>query len=171
MPDIMTPQERSERMGRVKNKNSRPEILVRSLVHRMGFRFRLHGKKLPGKPDIVLVRHKKVIFIHGCYWHQHGVCRPLAIPENNSDFWRRKFADNVDRDKRNIEELAELGWRVLVVWECETKDLPTLKDKLQTFLKPGQRQWVEIFRNLSATSRQTPYTQVRTQGASISRCR
>jgi DNA mismatch endonuclease (patch repair protein) len=134
MPDIMTKEERSERMSRVKNKDSKAEKRVRSLVHRMGFRFRLHNKKLPGKPDIVLTRHKKVVLIHGCYWHQHGVCRSLAIPENNPDFWRKKFAENVERDKRNIRALNELGWRVLVIWECETKDAEKLEAKIHSFL-------------------------------------
>jgi DNA mismatch endonuclease, patch repair protein len=136
MPDIMTREERSERMSRVKNKDSKPEMRVRSLVHRMGYRFRLHNKKLPARPDIVLSRHRKVILIHGCYWHQHGVCRPLAIPENNPDFWRKKFAENVQRDKRNLRELKKLGWRVLVVWECETMDAKLLERKLRRFLGP-----------------------------------
>ncbi len=134
MADTMTPEERSERMSRVRSRNSKPEMRVRSLVHRLGFRYRLHNKMLPGKPDIVLTRHKKVILIHGCYWHQHGVCRPLAIPENNPDFWRKKFAENLERDRRNLEELAELGWQVLVVWECETKDAEGLEAKIRGFL-------------------------------------
>lgn len=135
MPDIMTQEERSERMSRVRNKDTRPEKLVRSLLHRMGYRFRLHGKKLPGKPDIVLPRHKKVIFIHGCFWHQHGICRPLSIPENNSDFWRQKFADNVRRDCEKLAALREAGWDVLVVWECETKDRAKLEGQLRSFME------------------------------------
>ena len=134
MPDIMTPTQRSQRMSRVKCKDSKAEMRVRRMVHRLGFRYRLHNKKLPGKPDMVLTRHKKVILIHGCYWHQHGVCRPLAIPENNSDFWRKKFADNLRRDRRNFEQLTELGWNVLVVWECETKDAEALGARLRAFL-------------------------------------
>ena len=134
MPDTMTPEERSERMSRVRHKDSKPEMRVRGLVHRMGFRYRLHDKKLPGRPDLVLPRHKKVILIHGCYWHQHGACRPLAIPANNSEFWRRKFAENVDRDKRNVRDLTGRGWRVLVVWECETKDAEALERILRGFL-------------------------------------
>jgi DNA mismatch endonuclease, patch repair protein len=135
MPDIMTLKERSERMSRVKNKNSKAELRVRSLVHRMGFRFRLHNTSLPGKPDIVLARHKKIILIHGCYWHQHGVCRPLAVPKHNSEFWRKKFSENVHRDKRNIRQLKKLGWHVLVVWECETKNEEVLTSKLHSFLR------------------------------------
>jgi DNA mismatch endonuclease, patch repair protein len=137
MPDNMSPTQRSERMSRVKNKDSKAEMRVRSLVHRMGLRYRLHNKNLPGKPDIVLVRHKKVILIHGCFWHQHGVCRPLSVPEHNSDFWRKKFADNVERDKWNVRKLKELGWKVLVVWECETKNPETLEAKLRRFLRPA----------------------------------
>jgi len=134
MPDNMTPAQRSERMSRVKNKDSKAEMRVRSVVHRMGFRYSLHNKKLPGKPDLVLAKHKKVILIHGCFWHQHGVCRPLSVPKHNSDFWRKKFAYNVERDQRNIRQLRELGWRVLVVWECETKDSETLEAILRRFL-------------------------------------
>lgn len=137
MPDIMTRDQRSERMSRVKNRDSKAELRVRSMVHRLGFRYRLHSKKLPGKPDVVLTRHKKVILVHGCFWHQHGVCRPLDVPEHNSEFWRRKFAANVERDRRNIQQLNELGWQVLVVWECETRHAETLEAKLREFLKPA----------------------------------
>src|SRR5690242_10554506 len=108
MSDTMTPEERSERMSRVKNKDSKAEIRVRSLVHRMGFRFRLHNKKLPGRPDLVLPRHRKVILIHGCFWHQHGVCRPLSIPQSHPEHWKKRFADNVARDRRNLADLAGL---------------------------------------------------------------
>jgi DNA mismatch endonuclease (patch repair protein) len=143
MPDNMTPEERSERMSRVRNKDSKAEMRVRRVVHGMGFRYRLHNKTLPGKPDIVLTRHKKVILIHGCFWHQHGVCRPLSVPEHNSDFWRKKFADNVERDRRNIRRLQDLGWQVLVVWECETKDSGALESKLRAFLDFPPRSVIE----------------------------
>ncbi len=108
MPDIMTSEQRSERMSRVRNKNSKPEMRVRSLLHRLGFRFRLHDASLPGKPDMVLRRHAKVILMHGCYWHRHGVCRPLSISENNPDFWRKKFAENVRRDRKNVRDLGSV---------------------------------------------------------------
>jgi DNA mismatch endonuclease (patch repair protein) len=134
MPDIMTKEERSERMSRVKGKDSKPEKRVRSFLHRLGFRFRLHVAGLPGKPDIVLPRHRKIILVHGCYWHRHGVCRRLSIPENKPDFWRKKFAGNVERDRRNILELKNLGWDVLVIWECQTKDEETLKAIVTRFL-------------------------------------
>lgn len=139
MPDIMTLQERSERMSRVRNKDTKPEKVVRSLLHRLGFRFRLHDKKLPGKPDIVLPRHEKVIFVHGCFWHRHGVCRALSIPENNPDFWRRKFESNVKRDREKLTALREAGWDVLVVWECETKDHDELRKVLRSFMKRKAR--------------------------------
>jgi DNA mismatch endonuclease (patch repair protein) len=134
MPDVMTPEQRSERMSRVRDKDTKPEKVVRSVLHRMGYRFRLHVKNLPGKPDIMLPRYRKVIFVHGCFWHRHGVCRRLSIPENNPDFWRRKFRDNVRRDKNKLKSLRALGWDVLVIWECETKDRDQLRQTLQAFM-------------------------------------
>lgn len=138
MPDIMSPEARSERMARVRSKDSKPEKRVRSQLHRMGYRFRLHSSDLPGHPDIVMPKHRKVILMHGCYWHRHGPCRPLVIPVNNSESWRRKFENTVERDKRNTAQLREQGWSVLVVWECETKNEERLKRKLARFLKPSQ---------------------------------
>lgn len=134
MSVIMTPKQRSERMSRVRDKDTKPEKLVRSILHRLGCRFRLHVKNLPGKPDIVLPRYRKVIFVHGCFWHRHGVCRRLSIPENNPDFWRRKFRDNVRRDKKKLKSLDALGWDVLVIWECETKNHDRLRHALQAFM-------------------------------------
>ena len=134
MPDIMTTEQRSKRMSLVRNKDSRPEMRVRSLLHRLGFRFRLHVAHLPGKPDIVLPRHAKVILMHGCYWHRHGVCRPLSIPENNPEFWRKKFAENIRRDRLNVRQLRRLGWDVLVIWECQTKNTFLLKKIVADFL-------------------------------------
>ena len=133
--DTLNKKDRSERMSRVKSKNSRAELLVRSIVHRLGFRFRVHAARLPGKPDVVLARHRKVIFVHGCFWHRHRRCRPIKIPENNTVFWARKFSENVVRDKRNQRQLRRLGWQVLVVWECETKDTAALTSKLKRFLE------------------------------------
>ena len=108
---------------------------MRSVLHRLGYRFGLHGKKLPGKPDIVLTRHKKVVFVHGCFWHRHGVCRVLSIPENNSEFWAAKFADNLRRDQEKLASLKEAGWDVLVVWECELRDREKLERQLRAFMK------------------------------------
>lgn len=104
------------------------------LLHRLGYRFRLHAANLPGKPDIVLARHRKVVFVHGCFWHRHGVCRALSVPASNSDFWAAKFADNVRRDGEKVAALREAGWGVLVVWECETKDRDALEQTLRAFL-------------------------------------
>ena len=137
MPDILTPAERSARMSRVRSKNTKPEVAVRSLLHRMGFRFRLHAKALPGKPDIVLPKHRKAIFVHGCFWHRHGVCRPLSLPASNTAFWEKKFADNVARDRRKLRALRRAGWRVLVLWECQVRDREPLERRLRRFLTTG----------------------------------
>lgn len=138
MVDTLTPFQRSQRMSRVRDKNTKPEKIVRSLLHRMGFRFRLHCQSLPGKPDVVLARHKKVIFIHGCFWHRHGVCRELSIPENNPEFWAKKFAGNVERDVKKIAAIRARGWRALVVWECELKNMAKLEKTLRRFLNSNQ---------------------------------
>lgn len=108
-------------MAAVKGKNTTPEIQVRQMLHRMGYRFRLHRKDLPGKPDIVLPKHHLCIFVHGCFWHQHPGCKRATIPESNREFWVTKFQGTMERDKRAEKELLEQGWRVCVIWECETK--------------------------------------------------
>ena len=134
MSDPLTPTQRSERMARVRSKDTKPELVVRSLLHRMGYRFRLHGKALPGKPDIVLPRHRKAVFVHGCFWHRHGACRPLSLPTTNTAFWAEKFAANVRRDRRKLRALRNAGWGVLVVWECQLKDRDRLERRLRAFL-------------------------------------
>ncbi|GIW00358.1 very short patch repair endonuclease [Roseiflexus sp.] len=134
MPDVFQPEERSRIMAKVRGENTSPERLVRSLVHRMGYRFRLHCKDLPGKPDIVLPRHKKVIFVHGCFWHQHEGCPHAARPTSNIEYWDRKLDRNMVRDRENLHKLAYLGWNVLIVWECETRDREKLLEKLKGFL-------------------------------------
>lgn len=121
-------------MAKVRGENTSPERLVRSLAHRMGYRFRLHCKDLPGKPDIVLPRHKKVIFVHGCFWHQHEGCPHAARPTSNIEYWNRKLDRNMVRDRENLHKLAYLGWNVLIVWECETRDRDKLLEKLKGFL-------------------------------------
>lgn len=121
-------------MGRIGPRNTKPELRVRSLLHALGYRFRLHRKDLPGTPDIVLPRWKSVIFVHGCFWHRHGGCKRASTPQTNVAFWTKKFAANTARDARNIEELEKLGYRYLVVWECETKNLEELAAKLTNFL-------------------------------------
>jgi len=107
-------------MAQVKSKDTKPELIVRRLLHKQGFRFRLHKKDLPGKPDIVLSKYKTVVFVHGCFWHRHNNCSDATVPKTRTDFWVDKFAGNIKRDQRNQNELLSLGWNVVVVWECET---------------------------------------------------
>ncbi len=126
--DTLTPERRSWNMSRVRSADTKPEMAVRSFLHRRGFRFRLHVKTLPGKPDIVLARYRTVIEVRGCFWHRHG-CRISSVPASNSEFWKEKFRRNVERDRRHEAELAARGWRLIVVWECELKKrLPLLPD-------------------------------------------
>lgn len=108
-------------MSRVRSKNTSPEMRVRRLAHAMGLRFRLHRKDLPGKPDLVFPRYRIALFVHGCFWHRHPSCAKASTPKSQTDFWASKFDRNVERDRRNEEALNALGWRVLVIWECETK--------------------------------------------------
>jgi DNA mismatch endonuclease, patch repair protein len=121
---------RSWNMSRVRGKNTGPEILVRQLLHRNGFRFRLHDKKLPGKPDIVLKRYRTVILVHGCFWHHHRSCKRATIPQTNRRFWLKKIAGNVSRDARHERQLAKLGWRVLRLWQCQMRDTQRLEQKI-----------------------------------------
>lgn len=124
-------------MARIRGKDTKPELLVRSLLHGMGYRFRLHRKDLPGKPDIVLPKYESVVLVHGCFWHRHKGCQYAYMPKTRVSFWKKKFKENIDRDKNNLSQLEELGWNVLTVWECETRDLQKLKDRLQAFLEAG----------------------------------
>jgi DNA mismatch endonuclease (patch repair protein) len=134
MADNLTAQQRSRNMSRVKGRDTKPELLVRSVVHRLGYRFRLHGKELPGRPDLVLPRHRKVIFVHGCFWHGHAGCRRAARPSTNREFWDRKIEGNVARDAANTKALRRAGWKVLVVWQCALKDRARLEKRLRGFL-------------------------------------
>ncbi|WP_328590108.1 DNA mismatch endonuclease Vsr [Pseudomonas amygdali] len=120
----------SERMKLIKQKDTKPEIIVRRLLHKMGIRFRLHVKGLPGTPDISMRKHATVVFVHGCFWHRHPGCRYASIPKTRQEFWLPKFAANVERDGRKATQLHEMGWRVLIVWECETKDMMALQTRL-----------------------------------------
>lgn len=120
MRDRLTPERRSWNMSRIRGKDTGPERLVRSLLHRMGYRFRLHGKDLPGRPDLVLPKYRTVVFVHGCFWHRHRGCRNCTTPTNNRDFWVKKLNENAARDRRSAGALIKMGWRVVVVWECET---------------------------------------------------
>jgi len=139
MTDVFDTPTRSQVMRAVKGKNTRPELAVRSLLHALGYRFRIHRKDLPGFPDIVLPGRKAVIFVHGCFWHGHACKRGSRAPKANADYWTKKLAGNVVRDEKRQTELVGLGWRVLVVWECEVKETAALADKLHAFLgSPGR---------------------------------
>lgn len=133
--DVHTLDQRSYNMSRIRSKNTRPEEVVRKLLWRHGYRYRLHRKGLPGKPDIVFPGRSKALFIHGCFWHRHD-CRYFKWPATNAEFWKQKIGDTVKRDLRNIELLTKSGWRCLVIWECETKatDFDELWNKIETFL-------------------------------------
>jgi DNA mismatch endonuclease, patch repair protein len=121
MVDVHTKAQRSFNMSRIKGRDTKPELIVRSFVHRLGYRFRLYRKDLPGKPDIVLPRHKKIIFVHGCFWHMHNCKNGRVKPATRAKFWQDKRTDNKERDRRNIQTLKKLGWGVLVVWECQVR--------------------------------------------------
>lgn len=129
--DVLTPEQRKRNMSAIKGKNTKPEILVRKLLHELGYRFRIQRKDLPGKPDIVLPKYKTAIFINGCFWHRHAGCKYASNPSTNSEFWEKKFAANVKRDARNYAALREQGWNVLIIWECEVKEI------LRTKIIPG----------------------------------
>lgn len=124
MADTISAERRSWNMSRIAGRNTKPEIFLRSLLHRAGFRFRLHAKDLPGKPDIVLPRYRIAIFVHGCFWHRHPGCSNATMPSTRTDFWAAKFDGNVERDARNVAALEEAGWTVLIVWECDLKSDP-----------------------------------------------
>jgi DNA mismatch endonuclease, patch repair protein len=133
--DLISKKHRSWNMSRIRAEDTTPEIIVRSLLHCLGYRFRLHRRDLPGKPDIVLPRFRTTIFVHGCFWHRHAKCRYSYVPKSRITFWNSKFTDNVARDKRVTRELVKQGWRVLVVWECETKNLEHLSKKLTKYFQ------------------------------------
>jgi len=141
MADIWSREKRSEVMGKVRSRDTKPEIAVRKLLHGMGYRFTVNGpknKNLPGRPDIVLPKYKTVVFVHGCFWHRHKGCRMAASPKSNKKFWQEKFARNVARDRRNSRKLRNQGWRVLVVWECEVRMAEKLSKKLKRGIdRPG----------------------------------
>lgn len=136
MPDTFTPEERSRIMAKVQSENTSVELKVRSFLHRLGYRYRLHAKHLPGKPDIVFPRSHKVIFVHGCFWHQHESCVRAKRPTSNTDYWNKKLDRNIVRDRANMVALREQGWDVLVVWECEVAHFSILAEKLIEFLTP-----------------------------------
>jgi DNA mismatch endonuclease (patch repair protein) len=138
MADVLTAEQRRLNMSRIRSRNTKPEMIVRSVTHRLGYRYRLHCKDLPGSPDLVFRSRRKVIFVHGCFFHKHNCRYGRAHPKTNSAFWKQKRSGNVARDNRNLKELTDKGWNVLVVWECMTKksridDLPkTIVDFLNS---------------------------------------
>jgi len=134
MTDVLTPEQRHRNMSRIRGADTKPELIVRSVIHRMGFRFRVNYRRLPGTPDVVLPRHRKVIFVHGCFWHMHRCKYGRVIPKTNAAFWKAKREGNVIRDRRVLRDLKDAGWKVLVVWECWTKKPAALEQRLRRFL-------------------------------------
>jgi DNA mismatch endonuclease (patch repair protein) len=132
--DLLTADQRSRLMSRVRSKDTRPELLVRRLVYNMGFRYRLHRADLPGHPDLVFSKKRRIVFVHGCFWHRHKGCKLASSPKTRTEFWENKFSSNLARDERVHSELLALGWKMLVVWECETRHPLELAEKLLEFL-------------------------------------
>ncbi|HQC82107.1 MAG TPA: very short patch repair endonuclease [Bacillota bacterium] len=136
MTEKLTKEQRSWNMSRVRSVDTNPEKIVRSWLHLNGWRFRLHDKTLPGSPDIVMKKYGTVIFIHGCFWHSHQGCRRATIPKTNREFWEKKLKGNLERDKKAREQLSQMGWKVIVIWECEVKN-GKFKDIIIKSLKPN----------------------------------
>lgn len=132
--DTISKDKRSWIMAQVKSKDTKAERIVRSLLHRLGYRFRLHRIDLPGNPDIILPKFHTAIFVHGCFWHRHSGCNRARMPSSNIEYWQRKFKSNVSRDEENKKLLESSGWQVIVIWECELKNLQNLESKLIHFL-------------------------------------
>lgn len=134
--DTLTAEQRSERMSRIRGVDTKPEMIVRHLAHGLGYRYRLHGRGLPGKPDLVFPGLRKVIFVHGCFWHRHPdpKCTLARLPKSRLDFWRAKLEGNRERDERDEARLRETGWDVLVIWECQLRDWAALERTIRGFL-------------------------------------
>jgi DNA mismatch endonuclease Vsr len=133
--DIVTPEQRSRMMAQVKGKNTKPELIVRSLCHEMGLRFRLHRRDLPGTPDLVFPKYRLCIFVHGCFWHRHIGCKYASIPKSRQDFWSKKLDSNANRDEQCINKLKLMDWRVEIIWECELRDTNMVKEKILVLTK------------------------------------
>ncbi|MDH4571115.1 very short patch repair endonuclease [Salinicola acroporae] len=144
MTDTLTPSERSERMSRVRGKDTKPEMRLRRMVHAMGFRYRLHAKYLPGKPDLVFPSRRAVVFMHGCFWHRHEGCKLARMPKSRVSFWREKLEANRQRDRRNQLRLQEMGWRVLIVWECQLSTPEDTARRVRDFLNEAEVDHDEI---------------------------
>lgn len=132
--DSLSRTERSDIMARVRSKNSRPELLVRKLVFGLGYRYRLHGKDLPGHPDLVFRKTRKVIFVHGCFWHRHASCALARLPKSRLDFWVPKLEGNRMRDQRTKRALSKRGWKSLTIWECQVRDAERVRTRVKRFL-------------------------------------
>lgn len=139
MADTLTPEQRSERMSRIRSRDTKPELVLRRGLHRLGLRYRLDARDLPGRPDLVFPRHRAAVFVHGCFWHRHPGCSIATTPKSNTEFWMEKFARNMSRDDRAAQSLRALGWRVFTVWECDLR--PTRRaeaiDALAEALRSG----------------------------------
>ena len=131
--DTLSPEQRSERMALIRGKDTAPELTVRRLVHKLGYRYRKHRRELPGQPDLVFAGRRKIIFVHGCFWHRHG-CSLGRLPKSRLEFWSDKLEKNRARDLRNVERLEQAGWRVLTIWECELGDPQTIARRVRGFL-------------------------------------
>ena len=134
MPDVYDQAQRSKVMRSVRSENTKPEVIVRQMLHALGYRFRLHRQDLPGKPDIVLPKHRKIILVHGCFWHQHPGCKDADRPQSNVEYWNGKLDRNVRRDQEHMAALAASSWQMLIVWTCETRNKEQLRRKLEAFL-------------------------------------
>ncbi|WP_312846848.1 very short patch repair endonuclease [Stappia sediminis] len=132
--DVLTPDQRRKCMSHIRAKNTKPELAVRRVAHALGYRFRVHRTDLPGKPDLVFPSRRKVIFVHGCFWHRHEGCKLASSPKSNLDYWVPKFERTTERDQSNIEKLSEKGWNSYVIWECEIRDVELLAKSIVTFL-------------------------------------
>src|ERR1700684_3701687 len=135
MTDVLTPEQRSYNMSRIRSAGTKPEMRVRKLLHGMGFRYRLHGKTLPGKPDLVFAGSRAVLFVHGCFWHMHRCKHGKPVPATNVSFWAEKRRSNVERDKRNRAALRADGWRVFEIWECHTRSEEKMRAKLEPLIE------------------------------------
>src|SRR5690349_17098814 len=134
MADVHTAEQRSRNMAAIRDRDTKPELIVRQIAHRLGYRFRLHSKGIPGTPDLVFRRLRKVILVHGCYWHMHDCKWGAVVPKTNAAFWRAKRSGNVQRDTRTLQQLCDQGWEVLTIWECQTKDIDATMRLVDRFL-------------------------------------
>lgn len=143
MSDIFSSEKRSNIMSKISGKNTKPEILIRKFLFSKGFRYRINVKALPGKPDIVLSKYKTVIFVNGCFWHGH-TCKKGRIPSSNADFWKEKILNNKLRDKKNLDLLTELGWKVIIIWQCEINNISNRKIRFECLLEELKSHYSEI---------------------------